>query len=290
MATSRPADESWTPTKAAQSPGQAPAVECERLSMAFARDGGSPVAVLADITLRCPAGEFLSVIGPSGCGKSTLLNVIAGLLWPGEGVVRVLGQEVDGPHPRVGYMFQCDALLPWRTVLSNVEISLELAGVEKKERHARSRELLNTFGLSGFEENYPHQLSGGMRQRVSLARTLIRDPDILLMDEPFASLDSQTKLFLEDELLTIWERSRKTVIFITHDLDEAVSLADRVLLLSSRPARLMLEQEIELPRPRSATEARTHPSFQHHRSLLWEQLRKEVLRTMQGERPYGSRA
>ena len=251
-------------------------IAVESLSHAFDIDGRS-VPVLTDVSLEVAQGEFLAIVGPSGCGKSTLLNIVSGLFPPTTGRVTVDGVPVEGINPRIGYMFARDALLPWRTSLANVAFGPELAGEPADRREARARDLLRLTGLAGFEGSYPSQLSQGMRQRVSLARTLARNPDILLMDEPFGALDAQTKLVLEEEFLRIWERDRKTVIFVTHDLFEAIAMADRVAVFSARPGRIKSLVALDLPRPRSVTAGRFGPRFQDLYDRLWDDLRYEVV-------------
>ena len=248
----------------------------ESLSHAFDIDGRS-VPVLTDVSLEVAQGEFLAIVGPSGCGKSTLLNIVSGLFPPTTGRVTVDGAPVEGINPRIGYMFARDALLPWRTSLANVAFGPELAGEPADRREARARDLLRLTGLAGFEGSYPSQLSQGMRQRVSLARTLATGPDLLLMDEPFGALDAQTKLVLEEEFLRIWERDRKTVIFVTHDLFEAIAMADRVAVFSARPGRIKSLVALDLPRPRSVTAGRFGPRFQDLYDRLWDDLRYEVV-------------
>ena len=251
-------------------------IAVESLSHAFEIDGRT-VPVLTDVTLAVGEGEFLAIVGPSGCGKSTLLNIVSGLLAPTTGRVTVDGAVVQGITPRIGYMFARDALLPWRTSVANVAFGLELQGERPSAREAKARDLLRLTGLAGFEGSYPSQLSQGMRQRVSLARTLATNPDVLLMDEPFGALDAQTKLVLEEEFLKIWERDRKTVIFVTHDLFEAIAMADRVAVFSARPGRIKSLVAIDLPRPRSVTAGRFGPHFQELYDRLWDDLRYEVV-------------
>ena len=245
---------------------------------------GRLVHALSDVSLDVGEGEFVAIVGPSGCGKSTLLNIVSGLFPPLAGRVTVDGVPVTGLSPRIGYMFARDALLPWRTTLANVEFGLELRALPSMERRERAHELLRVVGLEGFEASYPSQLSQGMRQRVSLARTLAIDPDILLMDEPFGALDAQTKLVLEDEFLRIWEQHRKTVVFVTHDLFEAIAMADRVVVFASRPGRIKSVVAIDLPRPRSVTSGRFGTHFQALYDRLWEDLRYEVVRETGGPR------
>ncbi len=220
------------------------------ICLAFPQRDGGELPVLDDVSLRVAPGEFVSVVGASGCGKTTLLRIANGLARPDRGEVRVGGQPLRGPSPKQAFVFQEDLLLPWRSVLANVLFPLELrhtAGGEARERAAR---LLRTVGLAGFERSYPHELSVGMRQRVNLARALVVEPGVLLMDEPFAALDAQTREILQDELLRLWDMDRKTVLFVTHQIDEAVYLSDRVVVLSTRPARVREVVEIDVPRPR----------------------------------------
>jgi NitT/TauT family transport system ATP-binding protein len=224
-------------------------------------------------------GEFVSVVGPTGCGKSTLLNVAAGLLAPSAGEVRVFGQPLAGLNRRAGYLFQTEALLPWRTALENVTVGLEFRGVQPVEAVRQAEGWLQRVGLRGHGRRYPHQLSGGMRKRVALAQTLILDPQIILMDEPFSALDIQTRQLMENELLELWSADRKSVVFITHDLEEAISLSDRVVVLSAGPeARQIGEFEIDLPRPRDVAEIRLTPRFVELHTLIWKTMREEVLK------------
>jgi NitT/TauT family transport system ATP-binding protein len=211
---------------------------------------GSTVTALDDITFDVRAGEFLVLVGPSGCGKSTLLDLLGGLATPTSGRILVDGRPVTGPGLDRGVVFQQYALLPWRTAQGNIEFGLEAKGVPRRERAARAREYLHLVGLAGFHDRYPHELSGGMKQRVAIARSLAFDPEVLLMDEPFAALDAQTRDSLQDELLRIWQETGKTIVFITHNIAEAVFLADRVMVMSPRPGRLQRVFEIDLERPR----------------------------------------
>ncbi|MDR5811914.1 ABC transporter ATP-binding protein [Caballeronia sp. LZ019] len=227
-------------------------------------------------------GEFVSVVGPTGCGKSTLLNVSAGLLQPSSGAVSVFGEPLRGINRRAGYMFQADALMPWRSALDNVTAGLAFRGMTKDEADARGEEWLKRVGLGGFGDRYPHQLSGGMRKRVAMAQTLILDPDIILMDEPFSALDIQTRQLMENELLDLWAAKRKAVLFITHDLDEAISMSDRVVVLSAGPGTHPIgEFAIDLPRPRDVAEIRSHPRFVELHAQIWGVLREEVLKGYQ---------
>ena len=258
-----------------------PALSLERVTCTFAsreRQDERYTAV-KDVTLAVGEGEFVSVVGPTGCGKSTLLNVAAGLLQPSLGSVRVLGEPLSGINRRAGYMFQAESLMPWRSALDNVLAGLEFAGVAREEAEARSREWLARVGLAGFERRYPHELSGGMRKRVALAQILILEPEILLMDEPFAALDVQTRQLMENELLGLWSAERRSVVFITHDLEEAIALSDRIVLLSAGPrTRPIGEFTIDLPRPRDVAEIRLTPRFLELHGRIWAALRAEVLK------------
>ena len=234
---------------------------------------------VAATTLHVAAGEFVSVVGPTGCGKSTLLNIAAGLLEPSSGEVRVFGEPLAGINPRAGYMFQSEALMPWRSALDNVMVGLQYRGVSDAEARAQAEAWLARVGLAGFGDRYPHQLSGGMRKRTALAQVLALDPDIILMDEPFSALDIQTRQLMENEVLELWAAKRKAVLFITHDLDEAIAMSDRVVVLSAGPAtRPMGEFAIDLPRPRDVAEVRMHPRFVELHASIWAVLRDEVLK------------
>ncbi len=239
---------------------------------------GQRYTAVADTTLRIRAGEFVSVVGPTGCGKSTLLNVAAGLLAPSSGAVKVFGQPLVGINTRAGYMFQSDALMPWRSARDNVMVGLQYRGVPDGEAAAQAEAWLARVGLAGFGDRYPHQLSGGMRKRAALAQTLVLDPDIILMDEPFSALDVQTRQLMENEVLELWASRKKAVLFITHDLDEAIAMSDRVVVLSAGPATHPIgEFVIDLPRPRDVAEVRTHPRFVELHTQIWNVLRDEVL-------------
>jgi NitT/TauT family transport system ATP-binding protein len=258
----------------------AAALAFERVTCAFAgKTPGERYTAVADASLVVSAGEFVSVVGPTGCGKSTLLNVAAGLLAPSSGRALVSGALLEGINARAGYMFQADALMPWRNALDNVMAGLEFRGVPRPQASTRAREWLARVGLSGFENRYPHQLSGGMRKRVALAQMLILDPEILLMDEPFSALDIQTRQLMENELLELWSANRKSVLFITHDLEEAIALSDRVIVLSAGPATHPLgEFTIDLPRPRDVAEIRMSPRFVELHEAIWHVLKSEVLK------------
>jgi NitT/TauT family transport system ATP-binding protein len=254
------------------------AVEFDRITCTFAGARGSYTAV-KDVTLSIGEGEFVSVVGPTGCGKSTLLNVVAGLLKPSSGQVRVFGEPLAGVNRRAGYMFQSEALMPWRTALDNVTAGLEFRGMATDEARRRGEEWLARVGLAGFGDRYPHQLSGGMRKRTALAQMLILDPPVLLMDEPFSALDIQTRQLMENELLELWSANRKSVIFITHDLEEAISLSDRVVVLSAGPATHPIgEFAIDLPRPRDVQEIRLSPQFIEIHDRIWHSMKEEVLK------------
>jgi NitT/TauT family transport system ATP-binding protein len=237
---------------------------------------------VADTSLRVRAGEFVSVVGPTGCGKSTLLNIGAGLLAPSAGEVRVFGEVLSGVNRRAGYMFQADALMPWRNAIDNVMLGLQYRGVPDSEARRQAQAWLDRVGLGEFGERYPHQLSGGMRKRTALAQTLALDPDIILMDEPFSALDVQTRQLMEDEVLELWAAKKKAVLFITHDLDEANAMSDRVVVLSAGPATHPIgEFEIDLARPRHVAEVRTLPRFVELHTRIWQVLRNEVLKGYQ---------
>jgi len=233
---------------------------------------------LDDITLDVPDGEFLTLVGPSGSGKTTLLDILGGLTRPTSGRVRVDGTDVTGPGLDRGIVFQQYALFPWRTALGNVAFGLEQQGVGRRERQRRARDVLALVGLEGFEDRYPHELSGGMKQRVAIARSLAYQPGILLMDEPFAALDAQTREQLQDELLRIWRTTGTTVVFITHGIEEAVYLGQRVAVLSSRPGRLKSLVNIDLGDRLAAGDLRSDPQFVHYRHLLWTELHDELQR------------
>jgi len=254
------------------------AVEFERITCTFAGARGSYTAV-KDVSLSIGEGEFVSVVGPTGCGKSTLLNVAAGLLRPSSGMVRVFGEPLSGINRKAGYMFQAEALMPWRSALANVTAGLEFRGVDSAQARQRAGEWLGRVGLAGFGDRFPHQMSGGMRKRASLAQMLILDPQILLMDEPFSALDIQTRQLMENELLELWSADRKSVIFITHDLEEAISLSDRVVVLSAGPATHPIgEFAIDLPRPRDVAEIRLSQHFVELHEAIWQVLKSEVLK------------
>lgn len=235
-------------------------------------DGNLPTPALANIDLTIARREFVSIIGPSGCGKTTLLKIIAGLVEPDGGILKIRGERVKGPGPDRAMVFQNFALLPWANVLSNVAFGLELRGVPRAKREAIANRLIHTVGLQGFERHYPRQLSGGMQQRVGLARALAVDPDILLMDEPYAAVDAQTRRMLQDDLLRLAFETGKTTVFVTHDMDEAVRLGDRVVLFSPRPGQIRETIPVGLPRPRPDDLDR-NPHAMELKAYLWQQLR-----------------
>jgi NitT/TauT family transport system ATP-binding protein len=258
------------------------ALALEAITCAFppAARGDEPYIAVRDASLRVGKGEFLSLVGPTGCGKSTLLNVAAGLIAPSSGAVLVAGSPLAGLNKDAGYLFQADALMPWRSALDNVAAGLQFRGIKHQERMRRAQQWLERVGLLGFENRYPHQLSGGMRKRVALAQTLILDPKIILMDEPFSALDAQTRELMENELLDLWSSDRKSVLFITHDLEEAISLSDRVMVLSAGPAtRPIGEFHIDLARPRDVSEVRMTKRFHELHKKIWELLKAEVLKS-----------
>jgi NitT/TauT family transport system ATP-binding protein len=251
------------------------AVSCTFISR---DDPGQRYTAVRDVNLNVAAGEFVAVVGPTGCGKSTLLNLGAGLLAPSTGTVSAFGQPLAGINRRAGYMFQSDSLMPWRTAAANVRAGLEFRGAAPADASARAADWLRRVGLSNFGDRYPHQLSGGMRKRVAMAQTLVLEPDLLLMDEPFSALDIQTRQLMENELLALWQSRRSAVLFITHDLDEAIALADRVVVMSAGPAsRTIAEFAVDLARPRDVAEVRTLPRFVELHRAIWEVLRAEVL-------------
>ncbi len=257
----------------------APALALEGVTVRFATPARGVHTVTSDISLAVDDGTFVAIVGPSGCGKSTLLNVAAGLLAPPEGHVRVFGDELTGINRHAAYLFQQDALLPWRSVLDNVCLGLDFRGVPARAAADQARAFIARVGLKGFEDRFPHQLSGGMRKRVAIAQSWIVDPRILLMDEPFGSLDVQTRQNMENELLELWQETRKTVLFITHDLEEAIALADRVVVLTAGPARIKGVYDVPLPRPRDVVEIRLNPEFTALYRQIWADLRDEVKRS-----------
>lgn len=255
------------------------AIELVGVTKRFLTPSGGVMTALRDVTMTVEPGQFCAIVGPTGCGKSTTLGMVAGLDRPSGGTVRVGGRQVDGIVPGTSVVFQTDALLPWRSVLGNVALGPEFRGVPRAEARERAREWLRVVGLADFAGHHPHQLSGGMRKRVSLAAALVNEPSILLMDEPFSALDVQTKAIMSNELLALWERSRPSVIFVTHDLEEAIALADRVVVMTAGPGTVKAVFDIGLPRPRGAVqEIRFEPQFLELHRQIWETLRDEVER------------
>jgi NitT/TauT family transport system ATP-binding protein len=248
----------------------------------FARD--RTINALEEISLDVASGEFLTMVGPSGCGKSTILNIASGLMAPTEGTVKLDGRPVEGVTRQVGYVTQQPNLMPWRTLIDNVSFPLQLAGAAKSDRHDRAAELIAMVGLAGFENSYPHELSGGMRQRANIIRTLIYSPKVILMDEPFGPLDAQTRVVLQDQLLNIWSQTGVTIIFITHDLHEAIGLGDRVVLLSSRPGRIIRVDKVTMPRPRDVFRMHDSTDFRALYDAIWVELERQV-REQKVDRP-----
>ena len=257
--------------------GEAARIDIVGLTKRFLTPKGQTFTAIRDVTLSVEPGQFCAIVGPTGCGKSTTLAQVSGLEKPSAGSVSVGGRIVDGITHGVSYMFQADSLFPWKTVLNNVMVGPVLTGTPKKEATVLALDWLRRVGLAGFEDRYPHQLSGGMRKRVAMAAALINRPRILLMDEPFGALDVQTKAIMQTELLQLWEESRPSVLFITHDLDEAVALADRVVIMTSSPGTVKDVFEIDLPRPRGDVQQIRHEGrFLELQGQIWESLREEV--------------
>ncbi|HZS81966.1 MAG TPA: ABC transporter ATP-binding protein [Stellaceae bacterium] len=254
-------------------------LEIENVALRFLPRGGKPVTALEGITLAVEKNEFAVIVGPSGCGKSSLLRLVAGLIEPTTGIIRLDGKAVTRPGKDRGMVFQSYTLFPWLTVQENVEFGLRVGGVPAEERRKTARHFITEVGLEGFERSYPRQLSGGMMQRVALARALANDPEILLMDEPFGALDSQTRSLMQELLLKIWEHAQKTVLFITHDIDEAIFLGDRVHVMTARPGRIKEMVEIDIPRPRSV-EVLTEPKFIALKRRIMGLIHEEAVRAM----------
>jgi NitT/TauT family transport system ATP-binding protein len=264
---------------AASSTAAAPTVALKAVSVAFGLAGGAVYTAVEDASLSVCEGEFVAIVGPTGCGKSTLLNVAAGLLSPASGKVEVFGAPLTGLNRDAGYLFQSDALFPWKTALENVAIGLEIAGRQAAEARGLAEEWLARVGLAGLGGRYPHLLSGGQRKRVGLAQVLIRDPRILLMDEPFGPLDAQTRQIMGNLLLDLWSADRKAVLFVTHDLEEAIALSDRVVIMSAGPAaHIMGEWKVPLSRPRDIADIKLAPAFHDLHRDIWAVLREQVLR------------
>jgi NitT/TauT family transport system ATP-binding protein len=260
---------------------ETPALALLDLTVTFAARGnrGTPYTAVKETTLLVERGEFVSVVGPTGCGKSTLLNVAAGLLTPSGGSVEVFGKPLQGLNAGAGYLFQADALMPWLSALDNVALGLSYRNVATEEARLRANDWLRRVGLNGHGHRFPHELSGGMKKRVALAQTLILDPEIILMDEPFSALDIQTRTLMENELLALWSADRKSALFITHDLEEAIALSDRVVVLSAGPGTHPIgEFPIDLPRPRDVSEVRLEPQFLKVHRRIWDAMKDEVLK------------
>ncbi len=273
------------PTEGAQgytekdAPISATGIGIENLSKAYEKNG-APLLVLDDTSISTSRGEFVTILGPSGCGKSTLFNIVAGLAQPTGGDVYLHGERVTGKTGASSYMMQRDLLMPWRTVLDNVILGLETTGVPRRQARLHAKELLERFGLGSFVDSYPRELSGGMRQRAAFIRTLLFPRDVLLLDEPLGALDAQTRLIMQEWLLQVWEEQRKTVLFITHDVEEAVFLSDKVYVMSARPGKIINEVAITLPRPRTM-ETRVDPQFLSLRAELLNQIHQESLRAFE---------
>jgi NitT/TauT family transport system ATP-binding protein len=255
---------------------KAPLIELRAATKRFPKNGGGIHTAIRDVNLSVAPGEFVAVVGPTGCGKSTTLSLISGLQPASQGETYVRGELVTGIPAGVGYMFQADATLPWQTVLDNVASGPRYRGASKSEARAQARDWVQRVGLGRFEKYYPHQLSGGMRKRVALAQTLVNEPEIMLMDEPFSALDVQTRQLMQQELLRLWSGSNAAVVFVTHDLEEAIALADRVVIMTASPATIKAEFRVDLPRPRDVEEIRLTPEFLAIYRQVWDSLRDEV--------------
>lgn len=256
------------------------AIDLSGVSISYALTGGGRYDAVAPVDVSVADGAFVSVVGPTGCGKSTLLNVAAGLAAPTTGTAHIYGEPLAGLNGQAGYLFQQDALMPWKTAEDNVAIGLEITGVSRAQALRDAHDMLRKVGLKGFGDRYPHQLSGGQRKRVALAQVLVRHPKILLMDEPFGPLDAQTRLIMGELLSGLWQADRKAVMFVTHDLDEAIGLSDRVLIMSAGPqSRIIGDFEIGIERPRDLGELRNDPRFHKLHKEIWDVLRDEVRKT-----------
>lgn len=262
---------------AAPERGASPVIELRGVTKQFRTPKGGLYTAVRDLNLTIQPGEFVAIVGPTGSGKSTTLTMISGLDRPTAGQALVMGEPVRGVNPHIGYMFQTDAVFPWKSVLANVASGPQFRGVSRANANTRAREWIARVGLAGFEDRYPYQLSGGMRKRVALAQTLINEPHIMLMDEPFSALDVQTRTLMENELLQLWSSTSASVVFVTHDLEEAISLADKVCVLTAGPATVKGIYPIDLPRPRNVAEIRFEPRFVELYHMIWEDLRSEVM-------------
>ncbi|MDO8876186.1 MAG: ABC transporter ATP-binding protein [Pseudolabrys sp.] len=273
-----------TETSTASAPARTndAAIALNGVDVAFRLADGGVYRAVASATLNVADGEFVAIVGPTGCGKSTLLNIAAGLLAPAAGSVDIFGQALGTLNRQAGYLFQADALFPWKTALENVAIGLETAGTPQDEARARAREWLTRVGLGSFGDRYPHMLSGGQRKRIGLAQVLIRDPKILLMDEPFGPLDAQTRQIMGNLLLDLWSADRKAVLFVTHDLEEAIALSDRVVIMSAGPAaRIIGDWKVDIARPRDISEVKLIPAFHELHREIWQMLKDEVIKGYQ---------
>jgi sulfonate transport system ATP-binding protein len=266
-------------TNTAAGEADTPSVALRNVTIAFRLAGGATYTAVQNASIVAGPGEFVAIVGPTGCGKSTLLNVAAGLLAPSSGRVEIFGGTLTGLNRTAGYLFQSDALFPWKTAIENIAIGLEIAGTPVSDARTRAEQWMARVGLAGFGARYPHMLSGGQRKRVGLAQVLIRDPRILLMDEPFGPLDAQTRQIMGNLLLDLWSADRKAVLFVTHDLEEAIALADRVVIMSAGPAaRIIGDWAVALPRPRDIAEVRHEKGFQDLHRDIWAVLKAEVLK------------
>jgi NitT/TauT family transport system ATP-binding protein len=272
-------DDAASETSASRKVRAAQAVALSEVTVAFRLAEGGAFTAIDRVSLAVADGEFVAIVGPTGCGKSTLLNIAAGLIAPSSGAIDIFGMPLAGLNRTAGYLFQAEALFPWKTALENVAIGLETAGVARRDAHERATQWLTRVGLAGFGERYPHMLSGGQRKRIGLTQVLIRDPKILLMDEPFGPLDAQTRQIMGNLLLDLWSADRKGVLFVTHDLDEAIALADRVVIMSAGPAaRIIGAWTVPLARPRDIAEVKLEPIFRDLHRDIWHTLKTEVLK------------